>query len=114
MTLTFKNTLGWILIFFGIGIIFWDISTSYYYFTGQKQFPQIFAEPKIETSSQSPTGIIDPQELASGIIKEQLGNMMPSNSVSGLLNISSWILFASFLVYAGAKVAGIGNELLKS
>jgi len=114
MTLTFKSILGWVLIFVGLGIIFWDISASYYYFTGQKQFPQIFAEPKIETSVQSPTGMIDPQELARGIIKEQLGNMMPANSVSELLNLSSWILFASFLVYAGAKVTGIGIDLLKS
>ena len=114
MTLTFKSILSWVLIFIGLGIIFWDISASYYYFTGQKQFPQIFAEPKIETSVQSPTGMIDPQELASGIIKEQLGNMMPANSVSELLNLSSWILFASFLVYAGAKVTGIGIDLLKS
>ena len=52
MTITFKSALAWVLIFFGLGLIVWDISTSYYYFTAQKEFPQIFAEPKIESSEE--------------------------------------------------------------
>ncbi len=113
MTITFKSVLAWVLIFFGLGLIVWDISTSYYYFSAQKEFPQIFAEPKIESSS-SATGTLDPQELAGSIIKEQLGSMMPANSVSDLLNLSSWIMFAFFIIYAGGKMVGIGNDLLKS
>lgn len=113
MTITFKVIMGWILIFLGLGVIFWDISTSYYYFTGQKQFPQIFAEPKIEGSSSAGSQEFNPQELASNIIKEQLSGIMPANSVSELLNLTSWIVFASFLIYAGGKVTGVGIDLIK-
>jgi len=50
MTITFKSVLAWVLIFVGLGVIFWDISTTYNYFTGKLEFPQIFAEPKIDTT----------------------------------------------------------------
>ena len=117
MTLTFKSILGWVLIFVGLGIIFWDISASYYYFTGQKQFPQIFAEPALQDQEKPFLGGIS-QEQIQQLLVESMGDkmisFMPANSVSELLNLSSWILFASFLVYAGAKVTGIGIDLLKS
>ncbi|HNP79731.1 MAG TPA: hypothetical protein PKI00_02685 [Candidatus Pacearchaeota archaeon] len=116
MTINFKFIVGWVLIFFGLGIIVWDISTSYYYFTGQKQFPQIFAEPVVQKQEISLPGGIS-QEQIQQLVVEMMGNQMtgfiPTNSVSDFLNLSSWSVFAFFLVYAGVKVASIGNDLLK-
>ncbi|MDD5013090.1 MAG: hypothetical protein PHD93_01670 [Candidatus Pacebacteria bacterium] len=113
MTITFKSVLAWVLIFFGLGLIVWDISTSYYYFTAQKEFPQIFAEPKLE-NKDSIGGITDIQEALIANMTEELKGYMPANSVSDLLNLSSWIMFAFFLIYAGGKMIGIGNDFLKS
>jgi hypothetical protein len=112
MIITLKKVLGWILIIFGLGVIFWDISISYYYFTAKKEFPQIFIQPKIEKTVTTSSGF-DPQELAGNIIKEQMGQLMPENSISLLLNLSAWIMFATFLIYAGGKIVGMGNEFLK-
>ena len=113
MTITFKSVLAWVLIFFGLGLIVWDISTSYYYFTAQKEFPQIFAEPKIE-DKDSTSGLVDIQEALIANMMDEFRGYMPANSVSDLLNLSSWIMFAFFIIYAGGKTIRIGNDLLKS
>jgi len=48
MNINFKQVLGWILILIGLAIIFWAISSSYYYFTAEKEFPQLFVQKKLE------------------------------------------------------------------
>ena len=113
MTITFKSIFAWVLIFIGLGLIFWDISTTYNYFTGRLEFPQIFAEPKIDTT-QSTSGQGGMEQITTSVLKGIMGDLMPANSVSELLNLSSWILFATFLIYAGGKLVGMGNDFLKS
>jgi hypothetical protein len=40
--------------------------------------------------------------------------LIPENTVTQLLNISSWMMFASFLLWAGGKIIGIGTGFLKN
>jgi hypothetical protein len=47
------------------------------------------------------------------MLKDQIGNMIPENTVTQLLNMTSWIMFASFLLWAGGKLVGMGSDFLK-
>lgn len=113
MTINSKRVLGWLLVLVGLVVIFWDISASYYYFTAKQEFPRVFIQPVAEQKAASSSGTLDPQAMAGQIIQEQIGQLIPANTVSLLLNMSAWILFATFLVYAGGKVVGLGMGFLK-
>ncbi len=113
MQFTVKQFLAWILIIIGLGLVFWDISSSYYYFTAQKEFPKVFVENTV-TKVQNPTTGNAIQDQMNNIVGEQISKLVPENSVTQLLNISSWILFASFLLWAGGKLVGIGSDFLKN
>jgi hypothetical protein len=114
MTITFKTIFAWALIFIGLGLIFWDISTSYNYFTGKLEFPPVFAAPATQTTDKSSSGQITAEQLAGNIIKDQMNEMLSPEKINIMLNMTAWILFASFLIYAGGKIVGIGNDFLKS
>ncbi len=113
MNINFKQVLGWILILIGLVIIFWAISSSYYYFTAEKEFPQLFVQEKTEKASSSGSGILNPQDLINQALQEQVGQLIPADAITLSLNMLAWIIFATFLVYAGAKVAGLGHEFLR-
>jgi|WetSurMetagenome_2_1015567.scaffolds.fasta_scaffold209303_1 hypothetical protein len=113
MEFTVRQFLAWVLIIIGLGIVFWDISSSYYYFTAQEKFPPVFAETKSANSDTSSAGGTIQEQIGS-VVKEQIKQLIPENSITQLLNITSWIIFASFLLWAGGKLIGIGNEFLKN
>ncbi|MFA5714630.1 MAG: hypothetical protein WC998_02730 [Candidatus Paceibacterota bacterium] len=113
MEFTVRQFLGWVLVILGLGLVFWDISSSYYYFTAQKEFPQVFIESTPTQNNVPATGDTI-QDQVGKVIKEQIGQLIPENTVTQLLNISSWMMFASFLLWAGGKIIGIGNDFLKN
>ncbi|MCK9393912.1 MAG: hypothetical protein WCX30_01130 [Candidatus Paceibacterota bacterium] len=118
-----KNILGWILIVIGLVIILGDIFVSYNYFTGKDKFPEIFKETVVSSitpSSASNTTINTQQQLQNQVseninnsIKDQLNNILPSSSISLMLNASLWSLFAFFLLSAGAKLAKLGGGFVR-
>jgi len=113
MTFNVRQFLAWVLIIVGLGIIFWDISSSYFYFTAQEKFPQLFVENTIVEGNTSSTGTTI-QDQIGNVVKDQISQMIPKNTVSQLLNISSWTIFATFLLWAGGKLIKIGGDLLKN
>lgn len=113
MIITFKQVLAWFLIIVGLYIAFWDIAETYYYFTAQKEFPQVFVVQPNSSSTTSTQGSNSINDYAKQIIEDQLGQIITKESVSLLLNMSAWILFASFMLFAGAKLIGIGTGFLK-
>ena len=113
MEFTVKQFLAWALIIIGLGIVFWDIYSSYYFFTGQKEFPAVFVQ-STALKTDNPTTGATIQEQVGNVVKEQMQQLIPENTVTQLLNISSWIIFASFLLWAGGKLIGIGSDFLKN
>ncbi|OIP77464.1 MAG: hypothetical protein COT61_05365 [Candidatus Portnoybacteria bacterium CG09_land_8_20_14_0_10_44_13] len=119
-----RKTIGWLLLFAGLVIIFLAIFSSYNIFTGAKEAPALFRiEPSAEVSSslqQPAPGVMeqDLQEQAKNIIQgqigEQLKEMMPAEFISKIFNLMSWVIFVSFLVFAGGRIAGIGAKLIAS
>lgn len=112
MIITFKQVLGWFLVIVGLYVVFWDIAESYYYFTAQKEFPQVFiAQPSKKSETQDSSSIAD---YTKQIIGEQINQLIPENSVTQLLNMTTWIAFASFMLFAGGKLVGMGTGFLKN
>ena len=113
MEFTVRTLLAWILIVSGLTIVFLDILSSYYYFTAQKEFPQVFYAPKVSTVVEAQTTNLNAQEQVTNMVKNQLKELIPENTVAQLLNMSSWIIFASFLLWAGGKLIGLGSDFLR-
>jgi hypothetical protein len=112
-----KRVLGVIIIFSGLVMFYWSISESYYYFTAQKEFPQVFADPVINNSTNQTIGGLNLQDQINTLIEQQIGEQMdrliPENTITKFLNISVWSIFAFFLISAGARAVTMGREFLK-
>jgi hypothetical protein len=112
MEFTVRQFLAWILIIVGLFVVFWDITTSYYYFSAQQEFPQVFINNEMTTATNGTTGT-GIQDQIGNIVKQQISQMIPENTVTQLLNMTSWITFASFMLWAGGKLVGMGSDFLK-
>jgi len=115
-----KKIIGWVFIFVGVLIIMGGVWESYQIFSAQKLAPEIFKfqEKKISPVLIEPKKTIEkPEEKISRevreTIQEQLEKMPPSDFVVKLLNLISWSIFATFLIYAGGKISELGIKLLK-
>ncbi|MFA5368726.1 MAG: hypothetical protein WC303_01810 [Candidatus Paceibacterota bacterium] len=110
-----KRILGIMLIITGLVIFYWDVSTSYQYYTAKEKFPQIFVQPE-PASNKSSTGSTL-QDQMNALITQQLGdqvkNLIPTNAITETLNASLWSLFAMLLLYASGKAVGMGRDFLK-
>lgn len=112
-----KRVLGVIIIFSGLVMFYWSISESYYYFTAQKEFPQVFADSVIDNLTNQTNSGLNLQDQIKTLIEQQIGEQMdrlvPENTVTKFLNISVWSIFAFFLISAGARAVTMGREFLK-
>ena len=113
MEFTVRQLLAWILIVAGLAIVFWDILTSYYYFSAQQDFPKVFVNEPTVTTTNNSSGNSTIQDQIGEMIKEQIKNALPENTVTQALNMASWIIFASFLLWAGGKLVGMGSDFLR-
>lgn len=113
MQFTVRQFLAWALIIIGLFIVFWDISTSYYYFSAEQEFPKVFPDVQTEMISGSASTGNAIQDQIGNIVKDQMSQMIPENTVTQLLNMTAWITFASFLLWAGGKIVGMGSDFLK-
>ena len=46
------------------------------------------------------------------MIGEQLKGIIPVDSVSNLLNLIAWSIFAAILIFGGAQIASLGIKLI--
>ena len=126
MNFNFGKLFAWLIVIIGLSVIVWAILSSYDFFTGQKSFPQVFkpvaAEEIQKDAQQEKTVVVLPkdtteaqvflQSQAQQLAAENISKLFPAESVFQLLNMTCWIAFASFLVFAGGQIAGIGVKLL--
>ena len=108
---------GWILLMAGLIIIGWSLYSSFNIFTAKTIAPQIFQIEKKVIEAPSPGKIpTTPTEFQKEIEKmvgEQLKEMFPAEILPKLLNLISWSIFAGILIFAGAKISGLGIKLIK-
>lgn len=143
MEKTINKIAGWILLIAGALMIFWGVFASYDIFTGKKQAPMVFTSPAIngeiktgdDSEKAADTGKIGiekyknidlknlqntqqtQEDQMQNLVKESLGNqlekIMPTDSITKIMNLSSWSMFVFILIYAGSKIASLGIKLVK-
>ena len=115
--MSLRQIIGWSIIFIGLGIIIFALASSYNIFTGKRPVPEIFKAGKILSKPASKEKIsLNPESMANNLQKmigEQVREMLPPASVSKTLNLISWSILASILIFGGGQVAGLGIKLLK-
>lgn len=110
-----NKILGYFLLFGGILIILWSVYASYNIFITKTAAPEIFKiEEKSALTPQKGIKTQTPEDLISQALGEQFGNLLPTGSIPALLNLISWSIFASILIFAGSKISSLGISLVKS
>lgn len=116
------KALGLLLLLLGLALIFYGIFSSYQVFTNATQPPTIFVVSPTSTqkpaSNGSEAGI---SGLLGGLVGIDVGKVMggeiqkilPADYLPKLLNLLSWSVFTSLLIFASSQVAGLGIKLLK-
>ena len=142
MNTTPSKIAGWILLVVGLSMIFWGVYSSYEIFTGKKQAPEIFSYESSKNLAESSdvennkaddkkaAGIVmekyqdidqlniqdlrrEQADQIKEMIGEQLKNILPADSMSKIMNLTSWSIFAFILILAGSKIASLGIKLIK-
>ena len=104
-----KRVFGWLLLIIGLVLIFLTLFFTYNIFTGKKLAPEIFSIKEQSLSEDS----VDLQDNLEEMIKEQIKTMIPSEVLSGFLNLMAWTILAGILIFGGGKISTIGIKLLK-
>jgi len=107
-----ERILGFIVLLLGLGIILYALFSSLQIFTGRVDPPELFSfdEPADIQEAAAPDDI---QEQVGKLLRDQLGEFLPTDTISRTLNISMWSLFAGLLLFGGGQIAGIGIKLLR-
>lgn len=107
---------GWVLLLLGLAIIGYSLYSSYNIFTAKESAPEVFKVKPIEISVPE-SAVRDLQAQMEEVLEKQLqdmlGQMLPTGSIPKLLNLISWSIFASILIFAGSKIAGLGIRLIR-
>jgi len=83
-----KKIAGWVLVLAGVLMIAWGVWSSSQIFTLKKSAPEMF---KVEESDDSAvnkgaTAQDQIQQQMQDVIQNQLGKMLPTDSMPGMLN----------------------------
>ena len=120
MSNSIAKIFGWVLLLAGVLIIIGTLYYSFNIFTGKSDVPEIFDIPETENIQQSadlkgklPTSAEELQKGVENIVGEQLKNLLPTDTIPKLLNLSVWSLLAGLLIFGAGQIAGIGIKLLK-
>lgn len=125
MSINFEKVSGWVILFAGLALIVYSARTSYGYFTGESQFPALVqtaaksVEPEDNADNSKNIDLADSRAVREMMqiqvqtsVDKTVNSMIPDGSIVKMLNAAIWSIFATFLVYAGAKISEIGVKLL--
>ncbi len=104
-----SKVLGIILLLLGVAIILYTLYFSFNIFTAKVAPPEIF---KLESQVAS-SGAEGLEAQFQEIVSEQLRGLIPVDSITTLLNLITWSIFAGILIFGGAQISGLGIKLIK-
>jgi hypothetical protein len=109
----YRKLVGYSLLIIGLFLVFWTVYSSYNIFTAKAEVPELFEMPQPEEkeSPKDPQGQME--EVMGQMIAEQLKGLLPSDFLVKLFNLIAWSIFATFAVFAGTQVSGLGIKLIK-
>ena len=108
-----SKIVGWLVFLLGISIIVFTVYNTYNIFTGKSLAPQIIAF-NIEKSKTSTGGALTGPDQIGEMISQQLGNLLPLDSLPLILNLVVWTIGAGVLIFGGAQISGLGIKLIKN
>lgn len=112
---------GWALLSIGLAVIIFSLYSSFNIFKGRSLPPEVF---KIEIKAEVSNGVKGTQKITNQslediraqmetALQEQLKGIIPADSIVKLLNLISWSIFATLLIFGGGQIAGLGIKLIK-
>lgn len=111
-----NKIVGWVLLAVGVLVIVWGIWSSVQIFTAKKPVPEVFKPQQVEKVATPEKKSASPEEQMQqqiqNVIGEQIGNLLPADSMTGILNLVAWSIFMTILIFAGSRIATIGVKLL--
>ena len=114
-----KQTIGCILLIFGIFLISFVLFHSYSIFTGKTLPPQIFNTERVfneeeDEKVEEQKNIFGFQEIpdVEKIINKQFSEVFPTESIDILMNLISWSIFSFIFIFGGSQIAGIGIKII--
>ena len=113
-----KAVIGWVMVVVGLVAIGQSINLSNQYFSGGADFPPVFKTPAVkELNAPAAAGQTQQDAVQAQVqqsVNQAVGNLLPADSIAKMLNILSWSIFATLLVYAGGTITGLGIRFLSS
>ena len=112
-----KKIIGWVLVIGGVLAIICGLWQSYQIFTDKMPAPAIFKiseQEQTAVKAQAKTNDEMVSQQIQQLLQDQLGKMIPIDTVAKLLNLTCWSIFVGILTLAAGKIAGIGVSLLKN
>ena len=108
-TIMINKILGYVLLVLGVVIMVFTLWQSYNIFTAKVAAPLIF---RTQVPLQQSASATDVQKQMNDAVKQQLNQILPPDSITKILNLTSWSLLAFMLIMGGGAVSGIGVKLL--
>lgn len=105
---------GYLLLFTGLAIIIFSVYSTYNIFVGKVVPPDLFSLVQKDTTLEEETKEnLKLEEQVENILTEKIREIFPTEFLVRLLNLGSWTLLASILIFAGNQIAGLGIKLLR-
>jgi hypothetical protein len=111
-----NKIIGFVLLAAGLMIIATSLVFSWQIFTGASPAPELFSPSQRELGSSSaltPGSLEDLQEQLPDLLSQQLQGLLPTDTIPQMLNLATWSMFASLLLFGGSLIAGIGIKLVR-
>ena len=107
-----NKILGYVLLIGGLLVIGFTLFQSYNIFTDKASPPLVFKTQNIESAPKK-TNSLDLQKQMEELIKQQLGQVLPAETLTKFLNLFSWSILAGILIFGGGQIAGLGIKMIK-
>lgn len=111
-----NKILGYVLLAVGLALIIGSVWQSYNIFTAKASAPLVFKTPASAPAPASNKAKTLEQQLQLQMdqaLQSQLTQILPANSIIGLLNLISWSIFSGVLILAGGTLSTLGIKLIK-
>jgi len=110
---------GYILLIAGLAIISFSIYLTINVFTGKANPPEIFkVEKKVDVNVQENSikanDLQEIQKELQKMLESGAKEIIPMEPIMKLLNLITFSVFTSVLIFAGAQVSGLGIKLIKN
>lgn len=103
-----NKVMGYVLLVAGLLLIVIPLWQTFNIFTDRAQAPLVFKTRSLPSEGSGQ----DVQSQINEAVKKQVGQIIPPDSITKILNLTSWALLASILIMAGGAISGVGVKLI--